>query len=148
VDCLSNADCDDGAFCNGTESCVSGACQAGVPPCGANLCSESSGACLDCATNADCDDGNPCTDDICDPFVGCRSMNNTNACTPGGTCTGSGVCNAGSCVCAEDPILRDLPAFLDCMRGPNRGALPRCRGFDVNGDSIIDMRDFGELDLQ
>ena len=31
-ECASNADCNDGAFCNGSETCVSGHCQAGVGP--------------------------------------------------------------------------------------------------------------------
>jgi len=147
VDCLSNADCDDGAYCNGSELCVGGSCRSGLSPCGGNLCIESSDNCLDCRVDGDCDDGNPCTDDLCDPVVGCRSANNTNGCEFGGTCFGSGVCNAGACTCVEDPILKDLPAFLNCMRGPNLAALPRCRGFDANGDNAIDMRDFGDLDL-
>ncbi|MBW2463771.1 MAG: putative metal-binding motif-containing protein [Deltaproteobacteria bacterium] len=31
VDCLSDAECDDGVFCNGTESCVTNRCARGVP---------------------------------------------------------------------------------------------------------------------
>ena len=43
--CEDDADCDDGAFCNGAESCVAGRCAAGAPPV--------------------CDDGIACTTDRC-----------------------------------------------------------------------------------
>jgi len=46
--CVANADCDDGVFCNGAETCdsTSGACLASTPP--------------------TCNDGNSCTADSCD----------------------------------------------------------------------------------
>jgi len=44
--CQSNADCDDGIYCNGIETCVNGMCQPGIPP--------------------NCDDGNGLTVDCCD----------------------------------------------------------------------------------
>ena len=31
--CNSNAECDDGLYCNGAETCISGTCQSGVDPC-------------------------------------------------------------------------------------------------------------------
>ncbi len=47
--CVSDVDCQDGIFCNGTESCdvATGQCLSGSPP--------------------SCDDGDPCTTDECDP---------------------------------------------------------------------------------
>lgn len=42
--CLSDAYCDDGIFCDGTESCVSGECVAGDPPCPGS-CNEESATC-------------------------------------------------------------------------------------------------------
>jgi len=47
--CQSDADCDDGIFCNGRETCIvtTGKCQQGPPPI--------------------CNDNNPCTADQCDP---------------------------------------------------------------------------------
>jgi len=101
-----------------------------------------------CSSNAECDDGNECTDDICDPAAGCRYVNNTNSCTPGGSCSGSGACDAGVCSCIDYTIKFDLPAFIQCMRGPNRFAQNQCRSFDLNADNVIDLSDFGELDLQ
>ncbi len=101
-----------------------------------------------CSSNADCDDGNECTDDICDPTVGCRFVDNTNACTPDGACTGEGVCNAGVCACVDQLLKFDLPGFIGCMRGPSRFAQNQCRDFDGNADNFIDLRDFGDLDVQ
>src|SRR5262245_57473814 len=49
-------------------------------------------------TPAGCDDGNPCTDDICDPTLGCRHFNNSGSCTDGNSCTTNDVCNQGACV--------------------------------------------------
>ncbi len=52
-----------------------------------------------CTDDASCDDGNPCTDDTCDPQVGCANVNNdANTCDDGNVCTStacvSGVCQA------------------------------------------------------
>ncbi len=50
--CITDADCDDGNVCNGSEICQKGTCTAGVPP--------------------DCDDRDNCTTDTCDPVEGCK----------------------------------------------------------------------------
>ena len=68
VPCTVDSDCDDGLFCNGSEVCVNGLCQAGAVPCGAGqYCNEDADTCedVDCFTDADCDDGNGCTVDTC-----------------------------------------------------------------------------------
>ncbi|OWY63863.1 hypothetical protein B7486_50555, partial [cyanobacterium TDX16] len=57
--CVVDGDCDDGDACNGAETCVAGTCQPGTP--------------------LVCDDGNACTDDTCDPMLGCQY---TLTCTP------------------------------------------------------------------
>ncbi len=80
--CAVAADCDDGVFCNGSESCDPGAagadargCVAGDAPC-ADACDEESGSCSDCDAAPDADGdgavaracgGNDCDDD--DPSV-------------------------------------------------------------------------------
>lgn len=51
--CATDADCDDGDFCNGSETCVAGRCQPGA--------------------TTDCDDGDECTTDTCQPLTGCSS---------------------------------------------------------------------------
>lgn len=45
--CTSDAECDDGEFCNGAEICVAGVCTDGLDPCPGQLCDEASYACRD-----------------------------------------------------------------------------------------------------
>ena len=85
--CTTNADCNDGNLCNGTETCSANTCIAGSP--------------------LVCNDGNVCTDDTCIPATGCAFPNNTvpcndsNACTTGETCSG-GICQGGAAVTCDD----------------------------------------------
>lgn len=45
-DCMSNADCDDGQFCNGSERCSDCGCEPGNTPCGENeSCNEETDQC-------------------------------------------------------------------------------------------------------
>jgi hypothetical protein len=72
--CQNNADCDDGLFCNGIETCIDEHCQSGIPVCsdgifcnGLEVCDESTDSCTS--------PGNPCPQcticnditDSCDP---------------------------------------------------------------------------------
>lgn len=59
--CSNNAECDDGQFCNGVETCSAGSCQNGTDPCPGQNCNESTDQCVSCggnkapcSTNADC----------------------------------------------------------------------------------------------
>src|SRR5262245_31866457 len=56
VACNHYNDCDDNDPCNGLESCTLGECATGTAP--------------------DCDDHNVCTDDFCQPGVGCMNPPN------------------------------------------------------------------------
>ena len=76
--CVQDADCDDGDVCNGLETCVAGVCQPGPP--------------------LVCDDGNICTDNTCDPTLGCVFVNNTAPCDDGDACTTNDTCSGGVCV--------------------------------------------------
>ena len=98
--------CDDGAPCNGAETCnVETGCQAGAPV----ICS---------------DDGNPCTDDVCDPATGECGIPNMAACDDADPCTmnercENGVCGAGTtleCDDDGDPCTNDVcnPASGTC----------------------------------
>ncbi|MHC4064590.1 MAG: MSCRAMM family adhesin [Planctomycetota bacterium] len=64
--CTDAADCDDGEFCNGPESCEAGTCQSGADPCSGPMCDEVNDVCADCLSNADCNDGDACTADTCE----------------------------------------------------------------------------------
>ncbi len=69
--------CDDGKPCTAKENCATGKCVSTTPTV--------------------CNDGNACTDDGCDPVVGCAFVANTAACDAK-TCTWGDVCKVGQCV--------------------------------------------------
>jgi len=76
--CTSDAYCDDNDLCNGTETCIAGACRVGTP--------------------VDCDDTNECTNDSCDPATGvCGHVDNTASCEDGDLCTVGDACSGGAC---------------------------------------------------
>jgi hypothetical protein len=98
--------CDDGLFCNGTETCDgAGNCLADATPpeddCAAlsQLCREGDGTHIcytPCTVNTDCDDGLDCTSDSCDGGSGVCSF--SNACGPDAVCTEGGpTCGTGRC---------------------------------------------------
>ena len=65
IECTVDADCDDGLFCNGAETCNANSCVAGADPC-SGVCDEAGDVCVSCApvgascsSNADCC-GNKC----------------------------------------------------------------------------------------
>lgn len=129
--CTTNPECDDGLFCNGAETCVSGSCQAGSYPCGAQLCRESDDTCVNCLTNGNCsdglfcngsetcnaagncvagsapncDDGIACTADSCNETTDtCDHAPNNALCSDGQFCNGSEVCNTSTgCVAGTAP---------------------------------------------
>ncbi|MFH1807115.1 MAG: MYXO-CTERM sorting domain-containing protein [Pseudomonadota bacterium] len=71
--------CDDGNPCTTGDSCQAGVCVAGAPN--------------------TCDDANVCTNDSCDPGLGCQHSFNTLPCDDGTACTVDDQCNgAGACV--------------------------------------------------
>ena len=104
AECLTDADCTDGLFCNGAEYCMDGmcvpstdvVCNDGVA-CTQDACSEDAGNCMAYPDDTQCDDGNACTLDVCDAVIGCLS-------TPIPGCCGDGICDGGEtpCDCAED----------------------------------------------
>ena len=57
---------------------------------GANVCTPGAGT-------LNCDDNNPCTDDYCDPQLGCQHAPNNADCDDNNACTTLDVCNNGTC---------------------------------------------------
>ncbi|MCB9723046.1 MAG: hypothetical protein H6748_03255 [Spirochaetaceae bacterium] len=103
---LDGAPCDDADVCTPASSCASGVCVG--------------------SGSIDCDDANGCTDDGCDPQLGCRSTPNTAPCDDGDACTTGDVCALGSCVgaprdCSDgNPCTNDLcDPGLGCQNPPN-----------------------------
>jgi len=83
--CGTDAECDDGLWCNGQERCVSGQCAAGAP--------------------VNCNDGNACTDDACDETLN-RCTHPCGAAGPGSACCGNAVCEQEA-VCNDECTDRD-----------------------------------------
>ena len=81
------APCDDGSLCTQVDTCVSGACFGTSPK--------------------DCKDGKPCTDDACDPMLGCTNPGNSAACDDGDACTTADTCANGLCVGGAAPVCDD-----------------------------------------
>ena len=107
--CSVHADCDDGLFCNGTETCVGGSCLDGTAPCaddnlycnGVESCNETFNICTS--------SGNPCVDDgvFCNGDEACNEF--TNNCDHAGDpciddglfCNGDEQCNEGAQQCDQ-----------------------------------------------
>ncbi len=75
--CTTNADCDDGVYCDGVETCVAGVCMPGTP--------------------VDCNDNITCTQDFCDESTQvCQHVASDQACSNGSFCDGVEACNPGA----------------------------------------------------
>ena len=81
------APCNDGSACTTNDTCGGGACTGGPPP--------------------NCNDGNDCTDDGCDPDLGCTNVNNNDPCNDGSFCTTADACSGGTCVGGPPPNCND-----------------------------------------
>ena len=68
--------CDDGDACTVKDACSGGLCLGVV---------------------SSCDDGNVCTNDACDPAVGCKSEAAPGVCSDGNPCTLGDLCVLGAC---------------------------------------------------
>jgi hypothetical protein len=160
--CLTNAECDDGCFCNGVEVCRGGLCDIGSDPCDDGFecttasCDEEADACSQTEDDAACDDGNICNGvEVCTTGLGCASLPPAG-CGDGDPCT-LDLCNDETGVC-ENPI-RDLDGdgFAtaagvcggdDCDDNPIDGAAVNpdadedCNnGIDDDCDLLIDFVD-------
>jgi YVTN family beta-propeller protein len=137
------ASCDDGQFCNGTDTCAGGACviNAGDPCVGgpecADACNEAVDNCFDPSGTACTADGNVCTDDECNGAGACAHPNNTDPCDDGLFCNGADTCSGGSCLThAGDPCPGpdgDGDCAESCDEAGDACTLP-----DPNGGSCTD----------
>jgi len=73
-----------------------------------------------------CNDGNPCTDDSCNPEVGCEHTDNQAPCNDGDVCTTADQCAQGACAgglpleCNDDDVCNGeekCDAAVGCMPG-------------------------------
>ncbi len=106
--CTSDAECNDGVYCNGSETCVEDSCQEGTPI-----------SCLD--------DGLFCNgDEVCNELTqGCGSTG--NPCETGSTCnevTDQCISLCGNGICDEFEDCSNCPE--DCISGSSGGTCDAC----------------------
>lgn len=107
--------CDDGNACTKNQECSDGTCAGG--------------------SVETCDDANPCTDDICDPVIGCTNVPNTDACDDGLYCTVSDQCASGAC----NGIARDCSALSNqCNLGVCNEGTDACETQPANQGNACD----------
>jgi len=154
------AECDDGAFCTGPESCDGGgSCQSLGDPCpgpdGDADCSETCDEAADSCTANDtpatsCDDGFVCTPtDTCDANGNC--LGSGSVCGDGVVCGGDEICDdnntdsCGSCSadCQTPQAGGDCPSGIGCLGNPDcvsddctAGVCQGC-GLNSNGEACF-----------
>jgi hypothetical protein len=121
-ECTVDADCDDGLFCNGAETCNAGTCQTGTAP--------------------NCNDGVSCTDDSCNEATdSCDNVTNDDICNNGLFCDGVETCNAVlGCQVGSAPVCNDGDVCTDdscteesgCVNDPDPTNDPICLPFDCS----------------
>jgi len=157
-ECDAVRSCDDDVRCNGVETCISGRCQPGRPPCReGQLCDESTAACFtECAVSEDADGdavrasecgGTDCDDSDADRFPGndevCDVANHDEDCDPStyGFRDNDEDGSPDARCCNIDPV-DDVPRCgRDCddsAPGVNPMVPEVCNGFDDDCDGQTD----------
>ncbi len=127
-ECKTGADCDDGLFCSGTETCVNGICEPGNSPCSSDLlCDEDTDQCVECLADPLCEDGVACTVDTCENGF-CQHTPDNGACDycSGEVCDAVLGCVASGGVPCPDPMYCDS-GLCQCTDCPG----------DLNGDRLL-----------
>jgi hypothetical protein len=114
-ECTVDADCDDGLFCNGTETCDAGLCADGQPPdcddgvsCTLDSCDEDADSCVSDPIDSVCDDGQFCNGaEYCDAIDGCQA-GTPPSCEDDLFCNGIETCDE-----AEDTCVAGTPPDCD-----------------------------------
>ena len=161
-------ECDDGLFCNGTETCVDDVCVEGNAPCDSALCDEATDNCAvpsGCFTDVDCSDDLFCNgSEVCDVDGSCAlgtlpcsnvesCDEDTNGCFPDrdGDLVADDVDN---CPDDRNPDQTDgdgdgvadacdncpVDANPDQTDNDNNGIGDLCEG-DQDGDGVLDISD-------
>jgi len=160
--CTVNADCDDGLFCNGAESCdLALGCQAGADPCPGQSCDEAGDFCFTtpaCNTNGVCDPGEDCNscaadcvsgtalppscgNGVCEPFnrENCKRCPQDCAGTKDGPfCCGNGEDGANPVGCAD---MRCTTGGFMCSDAPVPGSCCGdllCEGIESSANCAVD----------
>jgi len=113
--------CSDGNACTLNDTCAAAWCKPGKP--------------------ADCDDKNPCTDDSCDPVVGCVHTANTLPCTDGSACTVGDTCKLGQCVPGPAPDCADGNVCTNDSCAPATGCVHENNAAACNDGNACTLND-------
>lgn len=137
--CVNDADCSDGAYCNGAETCNSNLCwPSDTVPCTDKLCDEVNDRCVECFSDGDCDDGifcngkETCDDGSCDApdespcEAGELCDEDGDACVE---CLSDADCDDGD-ECTVDSCTSDVCSYRE---------IPVCP--DLDGDLVVDNQD-------
>ncbi len=149
--CAADAECSDGVFCNGAETCdAQGQCQPGTPPacddgvdCTIDSCNAGSDSCEHVPDDGSCDNGVFCDGaETCDALLGCQA--GSNPCAGDEWCDATGttciVYGSGDCDGDADRDLADFASFQLCFA---QSGEPTCRCGNLTGaDGTIDLDDY------
>jgi hypothetical protein len=133
--------CNDGLFCNGTESCnVAAGCQSGPAidcgdgvACTTDDCEESTDSCSHLANDSACDDGEYCNGtESCDAEAGCKG-GAAPSCSDPVDCT-TDACNETTDSCdhtpndsaCSDDLFCNGAEVCDALSGCRAGPIPHC----------------------
>jgi hypothetical protein len=152
--CNLDVDCDDGAFCNGVETCDGSVCQAGTPvdandgvPCTIDTCDEVNDVIINSPNNGKCSNGAYCDGvETCDAILDCQDGNKID-CDDGLECSlnncdegddlwddiGSCIIDISFCECSENSDCDDNNQCTDdsCVGG-------ECESANNNANSCSD----------
>jgi len=142
VACIDDADCDDGLFCNGAETCdtsgAAAACVSAGDPCAASpsasQCDEAADGCVECLTDAHCPAPETCQASVCAaPPVACTS--DADCPDDGLFCNGEEICDTSgsTAVCghAGSPCAA-TPATPNCVE-----ATDACEAISNPGSNFV-----------
>lgn len=163
--CGTAAECDDGCFCNGTETCTMGTCRAATGPCVEDMhacttivCNEASDRCTVMADDEMCSNGDACDGrEVCVSGAasgGCRSAP-ALVCNDESSCTVDSCDMATGCVYTQRDLDRD--GFVagscggdDCDDDPRYGTMIFPGATEVcdnrRDDDCDGSRDFADSD--
>jgi len=151
--CTSDGECDDGQFCTGTETCVSGSCQSSGDPCsGGTTCNESTNSCETpaCDNDGTCEAGEDCNNCPNDCRQKTNGSPNSRYCCDGdlpdcgnAACSESGwSCGSGGGGCTSNAECDDSQfcnGTETCSGGSCQGGSDPCpgQGCDEGSDTCV-----------
>ena len=111
--------------CNPVSGCQHADGAEGTPCSDGNVCTFSDaclmGTCVGAAGK--CDDSNACTDDSCNPAIGCVFLANAKPCDDNNPCTVEDICLSGACNAGKPTLCDDANSCTDNTCVPATGCV-------------------------